>query len=92
MTAGGAVPRSSTREAFCIRCLCTESRACVGGCSWRYFNDRHRIGICSSCTTYRNAGVHRERQERRGELKDAVDRYIKSAKQGVDSFLNGPDK
>jgi len=68
------------REAFCIRCLCTESKACAGGCSWSYFNDRHRIGICSSCTTRGDSTVEAKRRETREKMKSEVDRFIKSAR------------
>ncbi len=36
-------------EATCLGCGCTDSRACVGGCSWIVVNRELRQGICSSC-------------------------------------------
>lgn len=35
------------KERACIRCGCTDSRACAGGCSWI----TRRVDICSACLT-----------------------------------------
>ena len=36
-------------ESTCIRCGCTDSNACPGGCSWFIVYRRHRIGVCTRC-------------------------------------------
>lgn len=33
---------------ICIRCACTQDRACPGGCYW-IATDDCGLGICSSC-------------------------------------------
>jgi hypothetical protein len=36
-------------EARCVKCGCTDSRACAGGCSWATVDRKAGVGICSSC-------------------------------------------
>jgi len=36
-------------EAQCVRCGCTDSRACPQGCSWLACDRAQRLGVCSSC-------------------------------------------
>ncbi|MGH9716422.1 MAG: hypothetical protein ACRD4R_06815 [Candidatus Acidiferrales bacterium] len=36
-------------EITCIGCGCTDSHACVGGCSWAAVDDEVGLGICSRC-------------------------------------------
>jgi len=36
-------------DSQCIRCGCTDSRACEGGCSWAVIDRDTRQGICSNC-------------------------------------------
>lgn len=65
-------------ENVCIRCGCTDSSACAGGCAWRYVNHGAGFGICSACTTHRDITVQEKRRETRAQLKAAVDRHIKA--------------
>ena len=37
------------REATCIRCGCTDSKACEGGCSWLWVDRKIGRGLCSQC-------------------------------------------
>ena len=37
------------REATCIACGCTDSRACDGGCSWQWVDREAGRGLCTSC-------------------------------------------
>ncbi len=41
--------RDGFLEAKCVRCGCTDSRACDGGCSWVVVNRLLGQGICSEC-------------------------------------------
>jgi hypothetical protein len=36
-------------DSQCIRCGCTDSQACEGGCSWAVIDRNTHQGICSSC-------------------------------------------
>jgi hypothetical protein len=36
-------------DSQCIRCGCTDSQACEGGCSWAVVDRNVRQGICSNC-------------------------------------------
>jgi len=36
-------------EAACKGCGCTDSRACVGGCSWAWVDRAKGEGMCSAC-------------------------------------------
>jgi hypothetical protein len=37
--------------ARCVKCGCTDSQACEGGCSWVYVKKRRQEGLCSACAT-----------------------------------------
>lgn len=39
------MPRNRT----CRGCGCTDTRACIGGCSWVLIDVRFPTGICSAC-------------------------------------------
>lgn len=36
-------------EAKCVRCGCTDSRACPGGCSWAWVDYEKGEGLCMAC-------------------------------------------
>lgn len=36
-------------EPTCIKCGCTEDRACPEGCSWTFLNRKTNEGLCSAC-------------------------------------------
>ena len=36
-------------ENTCIKCGCTESRTCAGGCGWAFLNMQQRRGLCTAC-------------------------------------------
>ena len=38
------------REATCIRCGCTASDPCPGGCSWIWVDYEKGEGVCTSCS------------------------------------------
>jgi len=38
------------REATCIRCGCTDSQPCPGGCAWIYVDPCTGKGVCTSCS------------------------------------------
>lgn len=40
---------AETREATCVKCGCTDSRACAGGCSWVRVDRAKGEGLCSEC-------------------------------------------
>ncbi|RDI25198.1 hypothetical protein DFR41_104255 [Pseudacidovorax intermedius] len=42
-------PEPQGADAKCIACGCTDSRACMGGCSWAWVDREARQGLCSSC-------------------------------------------
>lgn len=37
------------RERVCRGCGCTDSAACVGGCSWTLMDIETPTGVCSQC-------------------------------------------
>ena len=37
------------KEAKCIFCGCTDSKACKGGCYWVIVDRKRGIGVCSQC-------------------------------------------
>ncbi len=37
------------KEAKCVACGCTESRACPEGCGWAVLDTPSRMGICTVC-------------------------------------------
>jgi hypothetical protein len=37
------------RDSICVRCGCTDSQACEGGCSWAVVDRNVHQGICSNC-------------------------------------------
>lgn len=39
----------ATRDATCVNCGCTDSRACPGGCSWISVCRMQGTGLCSAC-------------------------------------------
>ncbi|MCU0770858.1 MAG: hypothetical protein MUE94_03680 [Verrucomicrobia bacterium] len=36
-------------ERRCVYCGCTDSKACVGGCSWVQIHEHTHTGVCSQC-------------------------------------------
>lgn len=36
-------------EPTCLKCGCTESNACEGGCSWTFLSKERNWGLCSAC-------------------------------------------
>ena len=38
-----------TIERSCIGCGCSDSIACIGGCSWAFESDLPALGICTQC-------------------------------------------
>lgn len=36
-------------ERVCVRCGCTDSHACPGGCSWVVKHKHSNTGVCSAC-------------------------------------------
>lgn len=68
------------KERACIRCGCTEARACVGGCNWleRYFDDptlarKFALDICSACLTVHEDNLLDDLLESHTALRDAKD-------------------
>lgn len=51
--------RQANADAKCIRCGCTDRRACPEGCGWIVVDRRRRIGICSSAACTRGASLAR---------------------------------
>ena len=37
------------KEAECIFCKCTDTKACVNGCYWIIVDHKKGIGVCSQC-------------------------------------------
>ena len=37
------------KSAKCIKCGCTDDRACPGGCSWVWVDRKKGKGLCSQC-------------------------------------------
>ena len=48
---GETRPLQPGDTARCIRCNCTDSQACAGGCSWVWRKRRKQIGLCTACAT-----------------------------------------
>ncbi len=42
------------REATCVMCGCTDSRACPDGCEWAWVNREKGEGLCSVCEENRD--------------------------------------
>lgn len=42
-------------DARCKICGCTDSRACLGGCSWASVDRKRRTGVCSNCAGKKSA-------------------------------------
>jgi hypothetical protein len=50
------------KDATCTKCGCTDSRACLGGCSWLYVDRDEHAGLCSCCAPQISAEtVHRDK-------------------------------
>jgi len=41
--------KDAPKECKCILCGCTDSHACVGGCSWVVVDRIKGVGVCSAC-------------------------------------------
>lgn len=41
--------QTKVKEATCIKCGCTDSKACEEGCSWVWVDRRLGRGLCSAC-------------------------------------------
>lgn len=41
--------KTKVKIAQCVKCHCTDDRACIGGCEWAQFNREAGQGVCSSC-------------------------------------------
>ena len=46
------IQRSTSKgpERTCVYCGCTDSRACLGGCTWVELHAHTSTGVCSNCT------------------------------------------
>lgn len=38
-----------TAVRVCVHCGCTDSRACMGGCTWMIKHQATNTGVCSQC-------------------------------------------
>lgn len=47
----------SMKDSTCRCCGCTDSAACLGGCSWVLVDRERKVGICSSCDELINLAV-----------------------------------
>lgn len=46
------------RPAICVRCGCSDDRACDGGCSWLAVDRGKGIGVCSRCAKSRYEAIN----------------------------------
>ena len=56
-------------ERRCVRCGCSESRACAGGCSWVFPG----VDICSKCWTPADQRLQEEKELLRDALESVND-------------------
>ena len=46
-------------EATCLRCGCTDSQACPGGCHWITIDRQTQTGLCSKCHTLNTSDLNK---------------------------------
>lgn len=61
---------SSNSIATCIACKCTDTRACLGGCSWLGVNRDDGTGVCSNCPKSLAAWRHQQVEAWNSEVEN----------------------
>lgn len=47
---------------YCVRCGCTESHACEGGCAWVICPSTLRPGLCTQCLSPAECHAYAQRE------------------------------
>lgn len=70
--------KSKAKERHCLRCFCTDARACNGGCAWVEFSN-----VCDRCLTQGEMTVYGELMWR---LNHAIPAQMDSIKRCLRAF------
>jgi len=63
------IANSGQYERTCVHCGCTDSNACLGGCSWVEIHKATPTGVCSTCAAPRASMTPSRLQGRNGPKK-----------------------